>query len=124
MLKLFQNGWATEYLVKEIFHTHKAYTNRRGRIPRTTTNSCGPQRPWPLHTRAREDEEPRHTRSDDRDDDDEALYEPAIEDEEPRPLQVHTSLRRQPLSLFNFAEDEDLGPFDLEYAEDTNRAPE
>ena len=85
-LKLFQNGWATEYLVKEIFHTHKTYANKMTRRrPRTTTDSGGPQRRQPLHTQAQEDEEPRQfIRSDDRDDDDEALYEPANEDEELR----------------------------------------
>jgi hypothetical protein len=80
-LRLFQNGWATEFLVKEIFHGHKCYSSRKGRratrITCTTTNSDGPRRPQPPQELAEEDEEPRpFTISHERDNDGEfeALY--------------------------------------------------
>lgn len=119
--------------MKEIFNTHKTYANKRERISRPTTGLGGPRRRRPLHTRAREDEEePRQfTRSDDRGDDDEALYEPANEDEELRRVAASHSRdeplhnpRRQPLLVVAEAEEtENLGQFaTFEDAEDTNFA--
>ena len=100
--------------MKEIFHTHKGYINKKNkktRTPRTTTDSDGPRRRRPIHTRAGEDEEPRQlTRSNDRDDDDEALYEPASQDEERRRFAT-SNTRDEPLHspqqqpLFDVAEE-------------------
>jgi hypothetical protein len=93
--------------VKEVFHTHKGYANKIARTPRTTTDSGGPRRRRPVHTRAGEDEVPRQfIRSSARDGDDhEALYEPEDEDEEPTRFAT-SHARDEPLhSPFQHAED-------------------
>ena len=74
-LKRFQNGWATEFLVKEIFQAHKCYSSRKRRNVHTTTRLNGSrQQRQPLPER---DEEPRQfITSINRDDNDGALYSP------------------------------------------------